>query len=130
MTQTRKYEGLFIFPPEESATALKDAEKRLEDAVRHFGGRVLDRKDWGRRLLGFPIRKHREGHLLLWNFEMDPLQVREFRKVLELDEKILKTTLVKAPEVKAAEEAPARRPAAPRPPERESRERVHGRQPE
>ena len=114
----RKYEGLFVYPPEETGTSLKEAEKRLEEQVQHFGGKVLERRDWGRRLLGFPLRKHREGHLLIWNFEMNPLQLGEFRKALELDEKILKSTLVKVPEMKPRKEAPARKP----------KERVHGRE--
>jgi small subunit ribosomal protein S6 len=130
MTQTRKYEGLFIFPPDESGTTLKDGEKRLEEALQHCGGKVLDRKDGGRRSLGFPLRKLREGHFILWNFEMDPLRVAEFRKSLQLDENILKSTLTRAVDVKEAPPSAPRKPRAPRPAERESRERIHGRQSE
>lgn len=105
MNPTRKYEGLFIFPPEEGPEASKEEEKRLEEAIRRFGGRTLERKDWGRRLLGWPIRKAREGRILLWSFEMETRQLEEFRKVIQLDEKILRATLVKASKPKPSKES-------------------------
>ena len=104
MNPLRKYEGLFILSAEERPEASKDEEKRLEEAIRRFGGRTLERKDWGRRPLGYPIRKAREAHMILWNFEMETRQLGEFRKVLELDEKILKSMIVKAPKPRPAKE--------------------------
>lgn len=101
----RKYEGLFIFPPEEVPEAWKGEEKRLEETITRLGGRILERKDWGRRPLGYPLRKFREGRFLLWNFEMEGHQVAEFRKSLELDEKILKSMIVKPQEPKPAKES-------------------------
>lgn len=112
MNPMRKYEGLFIFPPEETPEAWKAREKRLEEAVTRLGGRILERKDWGRRPLSYPVRKFLEGRFLLWNFEMEGHQVSEFRKAVELDEKILKSTIVKPKEVKPEKE-PARKPPAP-----------------
>jgi len=102
MNPTRKYEGLFIFPPEEGPDATKGEEKRLEEAISRFGGKIVDKKDWGRRPLGYSIRKFREGRMLLWNFEMETRQIAELKKILQLDEKILKTTLVKFEEPKPA----------------------------
>ena len=109
----RKYEGLFIFPPEEAPEAWKGEEKRLEETLSRLGGRILERKDWGRRPLGYPIRKFREGRILIWNFEMEGRQVAELRKALELDEKILKSTIVKPQEPKPAKES-VKKPLAPK----------------
>ena len=92
----KKYEGLFIFPPDEGPDASKAEEARLEETITRFGGKVLERHDWGKRLLGYSIRKHREGKILLWNFEMAGDQIVELRRQLELNEKILKSTIVKA----------------------------------
>jgi ribosomal protein S6 len=113
----RKYECLFIFSPEEAPEAWKEEEKRLEETIRRFGGRTLDRRDWGRRSLGYSLQKTREGRILLWNFEMETHQIGEFRKALELDEKILKMTLVKTVEPKPVRET------------KKKREGVLGRQP-
>ena len=95
MNPTRKYEGLFIFPPDEGPDASKGGEKRLEEAISRFGGRVFERRDWGRRLLGYPLRKFHEARILHWNFEMETRQVAELKKVLQLDDKILKSSIVK-----------------------------------
>lgn len=104
----RKYEGLFIFPPEETPEASKGEEKRLEEAISRLGGRISERKDWGRRPLGYPIRKFREGRILLWNFEIEGNQMGELKKSLALDQRILKSTIVKPKEPKPMKE-PARR---------------------
>ena len=125
----RKYEGIFIFPPEETPETCKEEEKRLEEKITRLGGRILERKDWGRRLLGYPLRKFHEGRILLWDFEMEPQQITEFRKVLGLDEKLLKATVVKTLLRKPVEEPP-RRPRPPRPGAREVKEGTHARQPE
>ena len=123
MSERRKYEGLFIFPPEETPDASKEGEKRLDDTIRRLGGKVLDRSDWGRRSLGYPLHKLREGRILLWNFEMDTAQLAEFRRVLELDEKILKSTIVKKEEPKPAKESKkARKPFV--------KEETHARKPQ
>ena len=109
MNPMRKYEGLFIFPPQDAPEVWKEEEKRVEEAIHRFGGRTLERKDWGRRPLGYAVRKHREGRIVFWNFEMETSRLGEFRKALELDEKILKSTVVKAPEfrpVKDSEKKP------------------------
>ena len=95
-----KYEGLFIFPPDESPEAGKQEERQIEEILRRFGGRVLERKDWGRRPLGYSVRKFREGRVLVWNFEIEAAQMGELFKALHLDEKILKTTIVKPQEPK------------------------------
>lgn len=96
----RKYEGIFIFPPQEAPEASKAEEKHLEEIISRFGGRILERKDWGRRPLGYSVRKFREGRVLVWNFEVEAAQIGELLKALHLDEKILKTTIVKPQEPK------------------------------
>ena len=91
----KKYEGLFILPPDEGPDAAKADEARLEETITRFGGKVLERHDGGRRPLGYAIRKFREGRVLLWNFEIEGSQLVELRRQLELNEKILKSTIVK-----------------------------------
>lgn len=132
MNPLRKYEGLFIFPPQEAAEALKAQERHLEETVRRFGGRTLEHKDWGRRTLGFPVKRAREGRFVVWNFEMEPARIGEFRKAVELEESLLKATLVRPPEAKVVKEKSKKRaPSVERGRDREPREHkeeVRGRQ--
>jgi ribosomal protein S6 len=100
----RKYEGLFIFPPQDSPEVCKGEEKRMEELVRRFGGRTIEHKDWGRRPLGYPLKKAREGRFVVWNFEMETSRVAEFKKALVLDEALLQSTIVKPVRLKPVKE--------------------------
>lgn len=99
----RSYEGIFIFPSAAAGSNPED-EKRLEETIRRFGGHLKERFELGCRPLGYAIRKQREGRILHWNFEIEPQQVDELRKALQLDEKILKSMLVKFYPPKAPKE--------------------------
>ena len=122
----RRYEALLIFPPDSASGGSKDEEKRLEELIRRLGGRLLDRTDLGRRPLGYPLRKSREGRLLQCLFEMEPNQIVEFQKVLELDETILKSTVLKSPVPKTTEKDQKKSKPFPEGPQ-EKQEALHGR---
>lgn len=105
----KKYEGLFIFPPEGAPQGPKGDEGQLEELIVRFGGRVFARNDWGRRPLGYSIKKFHEGRLLVWNFEMEGSQVGELKRALGLNERILKSSIFRQQELKSPEK-PARAP--------------------
>ena len=130
----RKYEGLFIFPPQDSPEVCKEEEKRIEEAIRRFGGRTLEHKDWGRRPLGYPLKKSQEGRFVVWNFEMETGRVAEFKRALVLDEALLQSTIVKPLEPKPVKEKASKKNApsydrtrGPRD-TREVKEEIRGRQ--
>lgn len=87
------YEGFFIFPPEAGPEARKNQERGLEELIKKFQGNVLQRNEWGKRPLGYPLKKYREGHFLLLDFQIPPLQIADLRKALELQEDLLKFML-------------------------------------
>ena len=120
MNPTRKYDAIFIFPPADVPEAWKEEEKKVEEMISRFGGRTLDRQDWGRRLLGYSLKKNKEGRVLLWNFEMETSRLGEFRKALQLDEKILKTTIFKTRTPKPLKDSEKRK--------KEKKEEIHARQ--
>lgn len=86
----KSYEGVFVFPPESAPEARKTQLKSLDDLISKFGGTIHQKQEWGRRPLGYSIRKFSEGHFLICDFQMDPAQATEFRKGLELQEDLLK----------------------------------------
>ncbi len=89
----RSYEGLFILPPEQMPEVQKAQVKQLEDLIKKFNGNVSQKAEWGRRPLGYPLKKFKEGSFLLFDFEMDPAKATEFRKALQLQEGPLKFTI-------------------------------------
>ena len=84
------YEGVFIFPPEAAGDTRKAQLKNLDELIGKFQGSVIQKNEWGKRPLGYPIRKIREGYFVVVEFGMPPSQATEFRKLLELQEDILK----------------------------------------
>ena len=86
----KPYEGMFILPPEATADARKAQIASLEELIGKHRGGVLQKNEWGKRSLGYLIRKFSEGYVVVVDFEMDPTQTEAFRKALELHEAVLK----------------------------------------
>ena len=112
----KAYEGIFIFPPESAADARKAQLKNLDDIISKFQGSIIQKNEWGKKPLGYPIKKFREGYVVVTDFEMPTSQATEFRKMLELQEDVLKYMItVKAkvkPDKKTVSPAPPPAPVA------------------
>ena len=116
----KAYEALFVFPPESTPEIRKNQLKNLDDLFTKHKAQVTEKTEWGKKLLGYPIRKHAEGFSLVYNFQMDPAQAVEFRKGLDLQEDLMKYMVTIKPQEKvkvekkaAAPKVPAASPAAP-----------------
>lgn len=86
----KAYEGVFIFPPDASSEARKAQEKQIEDAIKKLQGVITQKTEWGKKPLGYSIRKYREGIFLILDFQVDTLKMRELRNLFELQEDLLK----------------------------------------
>ncbi len=78
----RKYEMLVIL----DATLENQADEilKIEEVIKNLNG-VLSKTDaWGKRALAYPIRKKTEGYYVLFNFELEPAQTYELRRILGL----------------------------------------------
>ncbi len=84
------YEGLFILSPDATPEVQKTQVDRVEECVKKFGGVVTEKLELGRKPLGYPLKKFREGALWGVNFQLDSIKANELRKALELQEDLLK----------------------------------------
>jgi small subunit ribosomal protein S6 len=105
----RPYEALVI-----TRTA-GDASKKstFEDLVKKHGGKVLNQNDLGKRLLGYEVKKTKDGFVASYDFELGPDKVDGFKRSLQLAEDVLKYTLVlkpKPPKTPKARNRPDRKP--------------------
>ena len=80
----RSYEGLFIFPPDEAAETAGGRVKGLEELIKKHQGAVTQKTELGRKPLGYPLKKFREGQILALDFQMEEASALEFRKALAL----------------------------------------------
>ena len=112
----KSYEGVFIFPPDSTPDARKAQFKNLDDLFAKLQAEILQKNEWGKRPLGYHIRKFGEGHFCVIDFKMDPSKALEFRKSLDLQEEIIKymvTVKNNFPDKKPAKAPkPARTPVA------------------
>ena len=108
----RQYDGLFIFTPRETADNRKRQISNLENLIKKHEGTIIQKSEWGDKLMGYPIRKHKEGYFLVLEFTMNPAQMTSFRNALELQDDLLKLmiTVYNAKKQKPAPEKS--RPAA------------------
>jgi len=86
----KKYEGLFIFPPEITGESQKDPASEVVKWIEKFQGKVIQKTDLGKRPLGHMIGKYRDGRTFVFEFEMSPSRAQDFRKELELQENLLR----------------------------------------
>ena len=94
------YEALVIFPSQAAAEPLSDGKNAFEEAVKKHEGKILNRSELGRRPLGYPVKKSREGYFAAFDFELSPAKVQPLTHALRLSEAILKFTLVKKPKIR------------------------------
>ena len=118
----RLYQAVFILSPEMGPDGVKSQEKNLEDLVKKFQGQVLQKFEAGKKLLGYPIRKFREGNVLYFDFQLDPSKLVSLREALSLHEELMKFMLTVKPKKasapprgKTAASAPMASPVAKQP---------------
>ncbi len=109
----KSYEGIFVFPPTSTPDERKAQDKVIDTQIDKFKGKVAQRAEWGKRSLGYVVKRFREGLFSFVEFEMDPSGVVDFRKALEVNPDILKY-MVTVKDPKAGKIAPrknAKKPA-------------------
>jgi len=91
---TTDYESIFIVRPDLSD---EDIEKELE-AVRALvaadGGSIISEDKWGKKRLGYAIRKHRYGYYDVLRYSMETKNVSKVDRHFRLNENILKAMTV------------------------------------
>lgn len=107
----RTYEAVLMFPPD-APEAQKSQEKRIEDALKKLHGKAAQKTEWGKKHLGYPVRKFKEANISIWDFELDPAKITEFRRFLQLEESILKFFITIKQTFNAEPAKPQRAPRA------------------
>ena len=88
----RHYEMLTILSAEMEEPG--EEVSKIEEVVRNLGGDVTKTDVWGRRPLVYPIQKKSEGFYALFNFDLDPAQTFELRRVLGLRPNVYRQMII------------------------------------
>ena len=117
----RDYELGFILNPEVSEEQTRAILERVEQVATNYGGQVVRVNQWGRRRLGYPIERHRDGFYVFIDMILTPETVLELDRTLKVSEEVLRhlikrrdpKTVQKERESRAAAAAAAISPATP-----------------
>lgn len=94
----RDYELTVVISPDVAEEDVPAAIERLTTAVSSRGGEVLDVRQWGRRRLAYPIKRHTEGNYLITQIKLDPERAHELESGFAISEEVLRHLLVRKDE--------------------------------
>ena len=98
----RKYEAILILAHQMSADRQKELEKKVDSIFSKFDVKIQARHDRGKKELGYPMKKHKEGHVYVYDITMDPSKVDALSRELRLEEELLQVMVTHPPAVAAA----------------------------
>ncbi len=96
--RNRRYELVFILPPDLEESKEKEILDRLDNVVEKFDGVFVKREDWGVRKLAYEIKGFSKGHYYLMDFAGSTEIVTELERHLKMIEGVLRFLTMKKEE--------------------------------
>ena len=100
----RLYESVFIARQDISATQVEVMADEFAEIITSAGGTIRKREYWGLRSLAYRIKKNRKGHYIMFNLETNSETLKEYERVMGLNEDVLRFLNIRIEEV---EEGPS-----------------------
>ena len=100
----RLYESVFIARQDISTTQVESMTDDFAGIITNAGGTIHKREYWGLRSLAYRIKKNRKGHYIMFNFETDGPTLKEYERIMGLNEDVLRFLNIRIEEV---EEGPS-----------------------
>ncbi len=96
MSQTTKYEILYIIRPDMNDDAKQELIQRFDNILTDQGSEVVESKDWAKKRLAYEINDYREGvyHLVHLNAP-DSKGINEFDRLARINRDILRYMITK-----------------------------------
>ena len=86
----REYEALIILKSTGTDAEIAQAVTQVEEPIKKLGGIIGGSKLYGRRRLAYRIARQQEGYYHLFEFHIATEQVEELKRVLRLNEAIVR----------------------------------------
>ena len=91
----REYETIVVTRPDSAESETGALLDRVSGIIESHEGTIFQKKDWGRRTLAYPIRKHKHGNYYYYNYAAGTAVVAELERVLKLTDVSLRYLTVK-----------------------------------
>lgn len=92
---SHEYETIIIVRPDIEDSSVFAIAEKIEAIVSGNGGHVLDREDWGKRKLAYPIAKQQKGHYLRLLFLAPAELVAEVERRIRNEEAVMRFMTVR-----------------------------------
>lgn len=93
-----KYESVIIVKPNLSKTELAEVTSKVENKINELA-KITDKADYGVKKLAYEIRKNKEGHYLLYQFEVNDNNkenaTKEIERLYRITDEIIKYIIIK-----------------------------------
>jgi small subunit ribosomal protein S6 len=92
------YEMMVIVKPLLPDDIRKVVHKSIVDLCKNLEGEVKDVDVWGKRYLSYKIASNTEGYYLVYTFSLPTSTLKEFKRVMDLKQEILRYLLLRIEE--------------------------------
>jgi len=86
----RLYESVFIARQDITSAQVEAMADEFSEIITSAGGSIKKREYWGLRSLAYRIKKNRKGHYVMFNMETGPEALREYERIMGLNEDVLR----------------------------------------
>ena len=86
----RLYESVFIARQDITSAQVQAMADEFAEIITSAGGSIKKREYWGLRSLAYRIKKNRKGHYVMFNLETGPEALREYERIMGLNEDVLR----------------------------------------
>ena len=98
------YESVIIGRQDLTPVQFETILEKFIAVIQSFKGEIKKRENWGIRNLAYKIKKNRKGHYMLLNIDSPPEAIREYERLMRLDEDIIRFLTIK---IKSINEKPS-----------------------
>lgn len=85
----RKYEVMYIIRPDIEQEAVQAAVEKFQGIISN-GGEITKHDVLGKRRLAYEIKKFRDGHYVLVNFNAEPAVVAELERLMKISDEVIR----------------------------------------
>ena len=89
------YESVIIGRQDLTSGQFDTLLEKFIAVIQSFKGEIKKRENWGVRNLAYKINKNRKGHYVLLNIDGPPEAIKEYERLMRLDEDIIRFLTIK-----------------------------------
>ena len=98
------YESVIIGRQDLTPGQFETLLEKFIAVIQSLKGEIIKRENWGIRNLAYKINKNRKGHYILLNIDCPPEAIKEYERLMRLDEDIIRFLTIK---IKSIDEKPS-----------------------